>query len=39
MLTPIQLDDEFSARRTEVHNVIANSVLVPKMNITQAVSA
>ena len=36
MLTAIQFDDEFLAWGTEVHDVVADGVLVPKMDVAHA---
>jgi len=39
MLTAIQFDDEFLTRSTKVNNIVSNSMLITKVNITHLMSA
>src|SRR5215211_2950450 len=39
MLTSIKLDDQFLARSAEIDNIVANGVLISKMNTFQSMSS
>jgi hypothetical protein len=39
MLTPILFNNELSAWGTEIHNVIPDGMLIPKMDISHAMRA